>query len=69
MTYEDILYEERGDRVARISINRPDRMNAFRGQTVDELIHAFQRSGWNREIAFGRQGLGREKQRGEEDKN
>lgn len=51
MTYEDILYEESADGVARISINRPDRFNAFRGDTVDELIDAFQRSGWNRDIA------------------
>ncbi len=48
--YEDILYEERPDGVARITINRPDRYNAFRGQTVEELIAAFQRAGWNREI-------------------
>ena len=45
-TYEDILYEER-DGVARITINRPDKYNAFRGATIDELIDAFQRAGWN----------------------
>lgn len=50
MMYQDILYEERADGVARITINRPDRYNAFRGQTVDELIDAFQRAGWNRAI-------------------
>ncbi|MGN6465454.1 MAG: enoyl-CoA hydratase-related protein, partial [Rhizobiaceae bacterium] len=48
--YEDILYEERADGVARITINRPDRYNAFRGLTVEELIDAFQRAGWNRDI-------------------
>ena len=48
--YTDILYEERNDGVARITINRPDKYNAFRGHTVDELIHAFQRAGWNKRI-------------------
>ncbi|MBM3676870.1 MAG: 1,4-dihydroxy-2-naphthoyl-CoA synthase [Actinobacteria bacterium] len=38
--YGDITFE-RDECVAVITINRPDRMNAFRGQTVDELIHAF----------------------------
>lgn len=48
--YSDILYVEREDGVAIITINRPDRYNAFRGQTVEELIDAFQRAGWNRDI-------------------
>jgi len=41
--YQDILYEER-DGSARIAINRPDVMNAFRGQTVEELLHALGRA-------------------------
>ena len=49
MDFQDILYEER-DGVARITINRPNVMNAFRGQTVEELIAAFQRAGWRREV-------------------
>ena len=49
MDYQDILYEER-DGSARIAINRPDVMNAFRGQTVEELLHALQRAGWNKQI-------------------
>jgi 2-ketocyclohexanecarboxyl-CoA hydrolase len=49
MEFQDILYEER-DGVARITINRPQVMNAFRGRTVDELIAAFQRAGWRREV-------------------
>jgi naphthoate synthase len=39
----DVLYEvDRG--LARITIDRPDRMNAFRARTVDELIHCFKRA-------------------------
>lgn len=51
MTYEDILYEER-DGVAHITINRPDKYNAFRGQTVDELIDAFQTAGWKKSVGI-----------------
>jgi 2-ketocyclohexanecarboxyl-CoA hydrolase len=39
----DVLYEVE-DGLATITINRPDRMNAFRGRTVDELIHCFKRA-------------------------
>jgi 2-ketocyclohexanecarboxyl-CoA hydrolase len=42
-TYEDVLYEVDGP-AAVITINRPDRLNAFRGQTIEELIHAFKRA-------------------------
>lgn len=49
MTYEDILYEIRGG-AAWITINRPGKYNAFRGRTVDELIHAFQTAGWDRKV-------------------
>lgn len=48
--YQDILYEVRPAGVARITINRPSVYNAFRGQTVEELIDAFQRAGWDRAI-------------------
>ena len=48
--YQDILYEVRPAGVARITINRPKSYNAFRGQTVEELIHAFQRAGWDKSI-------------------
>ncbi len=37
--YQEILFEVRDD-VAWITINRPEVMNAFREQTLDELIHA-----------------------------
>ena len=49
MEYKDILYTEE-DGVATITINRPDKYNAFRGETVEELIHAFNIAGWNNEI-------------------
>ena len=44
MTYEDILYEVRNG-VAYVTINRPEKMNAFRGQTCEELIQAFNAAG------------------------
>ena len=49
MDYTDIIYEVK-NRVAWITINRPEKMNAFRGQTCDELINAFQKAGYDREI-------------------
>ena len=49
MDYEDILYEVRGA-AAWITINRPERMNAFRGRTCDELIDVLGRAGYDREV-------------------
>lgn len=47
--YEDIIYQvENG--VATITINRPQKFNAFRGKTCEELIGAFHRAGWDRDI-------------------
>lgn len=43
-TYDDVLYEVVDTSTALITINRPSRYNAFRGQTVDELIDAFKRA-------------------------
>ena len=49
MQYEDILYRV-SEGVAHITINRPQVMNAFRGQTCEELIHAFNAAGWDKSI-------------------
>lgn len=46
MEYTDITFELRRH-VAYITINRPEVMNAFRGRTCDELIHAFHRAGYD----------------------
>ncbi len=47
MAFEDILYEAR-DGIAKITINRPQVFNAFRAQTVREMIQAFQEA-WDDE--------------------
>src|SRR5579884_1078704 len=43
MDLTDTTYEVE-NRLAWITINRPERMNAFRAKTIDELIHLFTRS-------------------------
>ncbi|TWB87781.1 1,4-dihydroxy-2-naphthoyl-CoA synthase [Bradyrhizobium macuxiense] len=43
MTYTDIQYEVR-DSAVRVTINRPEVYNAFRPETVEELLHAFERA-------------------------
>lgn len=39
--YEDIRFEKTDDGIAKITINRPEVRNAFRPQTVKEMIEAF----------------------------
>ncbi|CAA6673073.1 unnamed protein product [Spirodela intermedia] len=40
--FVDIIYEKSvGEGIAKITINRPERRNAFRPQTVKELVRAF----------------------------
>lgn len=39
--YEDINYEKSPEGMARVTINRPEVRNAFRPQTVTEMIRAF----------------------------
>jgi naphthoate synthase len=41
--YEDIRYEHSGTGIARVTIDRPEVHNAFRPETVSELIDAFAR--------------------------
>ena len=48
--YKDILYEVR-DAVARITINRPEKYNAFTAETCEELIDALKRAGWDKSVA------------------
>jgi 2-ketocyclohexanecarboxyl-CoA hydrolase len=49
MTYQDILFNVR-ENTAYITINRPEVMNAFRARTCDELIHALNKAGWDKQI-------------------
>ena len=39
--FEDIIYEKSSDGIARVIIDRPHVRNAFRPQTVNEMITAF----------------------------
>jgi 2-ketocyclohexanecarboxyl-CoA hydrolase len=49
MTFQDIQYEAR-DGVARITIDRPAVMNAFRAETCEELIRACHDAGRDRDV-------------------
>ena len=41
--YQDIIYEHSGTGIARVTMNRPEVHNAFRPETVMEMIDAFAR--------------------------
>jgi len=43
MEFKEIIYEKR-DGVARVIINRPERLNAFTALTIQEMVYAFQDS-------------------------
>ena len=49
MQFEDLIYEVRNG-VAWITINRPEKMNAFRGTTCDELIKALYKAGYDKDV-------------------
>lgn len=49
MAYQDVIYDA-ADHVATITINRPEKRNAFRAETLDELIDAFRRAEADPEI-------------------
>jgi naphthoate synthase len=49
--YTDVTYAVEEDAFAVITINRPDRMNSFRGRTVDELISAFKHAWADKRVA------------------
>ena len=49
MAYKDIKYAVRNN-VATITINRPKVHNAFRGQTCEEMVDAFNKAAWNDDI-------------------
>jgi 2-ketocyclohexanecarboxyl-CoA hydrolase len=48
--YKDILFDVR-DGVAKITINRPEKYNAFTAETCEELIDAFRRAGSDKSVA------------------
>lgn len=50
MDFKEIIYSEDAG-VVRVTINRPEKLNAFTPRTVDELIEAFRMGGWNRDNA------------------
>ena len=47
--YTDIQYSVKNG-AATIAINRPEKYNAFRGHTCEEMIHALNRAGWDKSI-------------------
>jgi naphthoate synthase len=49
--FTDVGYRVEPGGVAVVTIDRPDRMNAFRGRTVDELISAFKYAWADAEVA------------------
>lgn len=48
-SYSDILFET-AEGIAKITINRPERRNAFRPETISQLIDAFHRAHHDKQI-------------------
>ena len=53
MAYEQILYEI-DENILTITLNRPDRLNAFTQIMRDELIDGIDRGGLNGQLIFDR---------------
>ena len=49
-SYEDILFHTSENGIARIAINRPEKRNAFRPKTIDELLDAFYKVKYDEKI-------------------
>ena len=49
-SYKDILFHVSEDGIARIAINRPEKRNAFRPQTIEELLDAFNKVKYDEKI-------------------
>ena len=49
--FTDVTYAVEEDAFAIITINRPERMNSFRGRTVDELLYAFKHAWADHRVA------------------
>lgn len=49
MDYTDILYDS-SEGIATITINRADRLNCFRGRTIEELLDGFRRAWVDRTV-------------------
>ena len=49
MNYETIKYEV-ANNILTLTLNRPDKLNAFTGQMMDELISAFDNAGKDDEV-------------------
>ncbi|MDP6707510.1 MAG: enoyl-CoA hydratase-related protein [Alphaproteobacteria bacterium] len=47
--FEDVIYETAAG-VATITVNRPDRLNAYRMGTYDEVIEALLTAGWDDDV-------------------
>jgi enoyl-CoA hydratase/carnithine racemase len=48
--FDEILYEKK-DGVARVTLNRPEVYNAFRAQTLREMVEAFRDASWDDSVA------------------
>ena len=46
----ELVRVENKGRVRTIVLNRPDKMNAFRGKTCDEMIKALYKAGYDKDV-------------------